>query len=351
MSQAPTTGLDAALHVVRPQHVLDVDLTAAPGEVVVLLGPNAAGKTTALRALAGLQPLTAGHVLLDGRPLQDLPPERRRVGVVPQDGLLLPHLSARDNVAYGLRARGARRQEARARADAELAAVGLAEAAHQQPRTLSGGQAQRVALARALVTEPALLLLDEPLAALDAVTRTQVRADLRERLTGFGGPTLLVTHDLVDALVLGTRLVVLEDGQVVQQGSPEEVARRPRTPYVAGLVGLVLLDGEGRGDHVAVGDQRLPVPAQGPVHLAFPPTAVVLGDEPGGWPVEVTAMEQQGSSTRVGLTRGLTAALDATTLARLDLRPGRQVRAHVDPQAVEVYPRSSIPRSRRSLAT
>ena len=336
------TGLVADLHVARPGFALDLSLTAAPGEVVALLGPNGAGKTTALRALAGLQDLSAGAVHLDGTRVDGLPPEQRRVGYVPQDGLLLPHLSARDNVAYGLRARGVRKGDARRRADEELDRLALGPVAAARPQALSGGQAQRVALARALVTEPALLLLDEPLAALDALTRTRVRTELKARVQRFPGPTVVVTHDLLDALVLADRLVVVEEGRTVQEGPPLAVTRRPRTDYVAGLVGLVLLRGTAAAGQVDVGGAVLAADApDGPVLVAFAPEAVVLSDAPHdrGWPVTVAALEQQGTTTRVLLDGrpSLTAAVPAARLAELALAPGRRLWAAVPPDAVEVY--------------
>ena len=336
------SGLVADLHVDRPGFALDVALEAAPGEVVALLGPNGAGKTTALRALAGLQELTAGNVHLDGVRVDGLPPERRRVGWVPQDGLLLPHLSARDNVAYGLRARGTGRVDAQRRADEELDRLGLRDVAAARPGALSGGQAQRVALARALVTDPALLLLDEPLAALDALTRTRVRTDLKARVDGFGGPVVLVTHDLLDALVLADRLVVVEDGRVVQDGASADVSRRPRTAYVAGLVGLVLLHGTATAGRVDVGGAVLTASApDGPVLVAFAPEAVALHEQPqdGGWPVTVAALEQQGTMTRVLLDGppALTAAVPAARLADLRLAPGRRLWATVPAEALAVY--------------
>jgi molybdate transport system ATP-binding protein len=203
-------GLVADLTVRRDAFTLELALTAGPGEVVVLLGPNAAGKSTALRALAGLLPLDAGRIAVDDAVLADpdsgiqVPPHARPVGVVFQDYLLFPHLSVLDNVAFGPQAHGVRRADARRHARSWLERIGIAELAGSRPRSISGGQAQRVAVARALATEPALLLLDEPLAALDARTRLQVRAELRRHLTGFAGATVLVTHDPVDAAVLGT---------------------------------------------------------------------------------------------------------------------------------------------------
>ena len=187
---------------------LDVDLTVHDGEVVAVLGPNGAGKTTLLRALAGLVALDRGRIEVDGVVLDEpdtgtfVSVEHRPVGVVFQDYLLFAHLSALENVAFGLRARGTPKTEARRAAMTLLDRFGLADHAHHRPRALSGGQAQRVALARALATGPRLLLLDEPLAALDATTRRDVRRDLRRQLASFGGARILVTHDPVDAYAL-----------------------------------------------------------------------------------------------------------------------------------------------------
>ena len=211
---------------------LDVELTTKSGETVAVLGPNGSGKTTLFRCLAGLLPIDGGRIELDGEPLDDpahdvfVRPERRPVAVVFQDYLLFPNLTALENVAFGLRARGVAKAEARARATAWLERVGLADHAHHRPRALSGGQAQRVALARALATEPRLLLLDEPLAALDAGTRGDVRRDLRRHLATFDGVRLLVTHDPVDAYALADRVVILEAGQ----RRPDRHARRRHRP-------------------------------------------------------------------------------------------------------------------------
>ena len=246
--------LRAEVDVRLPDLHLQLDLRVDDGEVVALLGPNGAGKTTALRAIAGLRPLDAGRIELDGRVLDEpaagtfVPPEQRSVGVVFQDHLLFPHLTALENVAFGLRARGVRRREARAAAQAWLDRMGLADVAGARPRTLSGGEAQRVALARALAVEPRLLLLDEPLAALDAGTRVRVRADLRRHLAAFPGGRLLVTHDPLDAIVLADRLVILERGRVTQTGTPAEVTARPASRYVAQLVGINLLFGTAAGE-------------------------------------------------------------------------------------------------------
>ncbi|MDI9835500.1 ABC transporter ATP-binding protein [Streptomyces sp. KAU_LT] len=343
-------GLDARLVVERDAFRLDVALRAAPGDVVALLGPNGAGKTTALRALAGLVPLSAGHLLLDGADLGRTPPEARPVGVVFQDYLLFPHLSALDNVAFGPRCRKVPKAAARAQAAAWLERMGLAEHAASRPRRLSGGQAQRVALARALATRPRLLLLDEPLAALDARTRLDVRARLRHHLADFEAVAVLVTHDPLDAMVLADHLVVIEDGRVVQEGGPADIARHPRSDYIARLVGLNLYRGEADGHAVRVDGGPVVTTTEeltGPVFVAFPPGAVTLHRErPTGssarnlWRCEVDGLETHGDQIRAALSGELPLAADLTTLAaaELDLRPGATVWATVKAAQTHAYP-------------
>jgi molybdate transport system ATP-binding protein len=343
-------GLDAHLVVDRAAFRLDITLTAGPGDVVALLGPNGAGKTTALRALAGLTPLTDGHLRLDGTSLERTPPESRPVGVVFQDYLLFPHLSALDNVAFGPRCQGAGKAEARAQAAAWLERMGLADHAGTKPRRLSGGQAQRVALARALATRPRLLLLDEPLAALDARTRLEVRAQLRRHLAEFEAVAVLVTHDPLDAMVLADRLVVVEHGRIVQEGSPSDIARRPRTDYIAQLVGLNLYRGQAEGHTVRLDAGPAITTTEdlsGPVFVAFPPGAVTLfRDRPTGasarnlWRCEVAGLETHGDQIRADLTGELPLAADLTTVAaaELDLHPGASVWATVKATQTHAYP-------------
>ncbi|MGN9761698.1 ABC transporter ATP-binding protein [Streptomyces sp. SD31] len=345
-------GLDARLVVERGSFRLDVALTAAPGDVVALLGPNGAGKTTALRALAGLIPLTAGHLRLDGAELDRTPPESRPVGVVFQDYLLFPHLTALDNVAFGPRCHGVGKAESRAQAAEWLERMGLAAHAGAKPRRLSGGQAQRVALARALATHPRLLLLDEPLAALDARTRLDVRAQLRHHLADFEAVAVLVTHDPLDAMVLADHLVVIEDGRIVQEGTPADIARHPRTDYIAHLVGLNLYRGQAEGHTVHVdGGPEVTITTTealtGPAFVAFPPSAVTLHrDRPTGssarnlWRCEVAGLETHGDQIRAALTGELPLAADLTTIAaaELDLRPGATVWATVKAAQTHAYP-------------
>lgn len=332
---------------------LELDLTIAPGQVVALLGPNGAGKTTALRALAGLLPIDKGHIHLDNQvwdepPGAFVPTEQRPIGVVFQDYLLFNHMSARDNVAFGLRARGAPRAEANQRAEAWLAKVGLDGHTNARPRSLSGGQAQRVALARALATNPGLLLLDEPLAALDASTRVHIRAELGRHLREYPGHTLLVTHDPLDAMVLADHLVIIENGAIVQQGPPARVARQPRTDYVAKLVGLNLYRGTADDTTVTLAAGRLTIatPTSGSVHVAFPPTAVSLHPEPSvgsprnSWPVTVTHVEQHAHTVRVHLDGAPSVLADVTpaTVAELHLVPGTRLYATVKATEITTYP-------------
>ena len=217
--------------------LVTADLHVQPGEVVAVVGPNGAGKTSLLRALAGLLPAT-GTVELDGRDVHPLAVHARGVGWVPQAGSLFAHLSARDNAAYGLRAAGVPRSRARGQGQEWLDRLGVGELGSRRPRQLSGGQAARVALARALAPGPRLVLLDEPLAALDSQTRDDVRRLLRATLSGGPAPALVVTHDVVDVVALADRVLVLEDGGVVQVGTAAEVTSTPRSPWVARLLGL-----------------------------------------------------------------------------------------------------------------
>jgi molybdate transport system ATP-binding protein len=349
------TVVDARIGVDRGGFTLDLPVTVDEGEVVALLGPNGAGKTTALRALAGLVPLTEGSIRIAGSVMDDpgtgtfVPAHRRSIGVVFQDYLLFPHLSARDNVAFGPRSHGATRAAAHAVADAWLARVGLPDLARRKPRQLSGGQAQRVALARALALDPALLLLDEPLAALDARTRLETRAQLHRHLAEHGGATLIVTHDPLDALVLADRLVILEDGRVVQEGDAATITARPRTDYVARLVGLNLYRGRGGGRTVALADGfsiAVDDTVDGDAFVAFPPSAVALHRErPDGsprntWSATVAGIQRHGDNVRVELAGPLAAAADITpaAVAQLRLSVGDSVWAAVKATETRAYP-------------
>jgi len=335
---------------------LDAELQAGAGEVVALLGPNGAGKSTMLRAAAGLLRLDAGTVALDGQVLDDpaagifVEARRRRIGVVFQDHRLFPHLRVLDNVAFGLRARGLGRAPAREQAAGWLDRLGVGDLARRRPGELSGGQAQRVALARALASEPAALLLDEPLAALDVQTRAEVQGELREHLGTFAGPTVLVTHDPIEALLLADRIVVLECGRIVQDGSAAEITSRPLTNYVARLVGVNLYAGSAAGHRVALdggGELAIADPADGPVLVAVRPSAITVhAAEPLGssarnvWSGRIGALAPLGDRVRVTVHAAQTCTVDVTAaaVAELGLAPGQRVWLSAKASEIDAYP-------------
>lgn len=237
-----TGRLSARVRVERDGFRLDVALEVAEGRVTALVGRNGAGKSTLLSALAGLTPLDAGRIELDGTVLDDpeqdvlVPAERRPVGFVQQRTALFPHLTVLDNVAFGLRAAGVGRRAAREHAMHLLAEADLADLAARRPREVSGGQAARIALVRTLAREPALLLLDEPLAAVDAEARPELRRGIRQRLAAFAGSAVLVTHDVRDAEALADDVAVLDDGVLVQRGPLAALRADPALPVVARLL-------------------------------------------------------------------------------------------------------------------
>ena len=346
--------LEAEIVVRRTGHTLDVALTAEPGDVVAVIGPNGAGKSTLLRALAGLLPINEGAIFCDGDTWNGPTvrkrwiPQERNIGMVFQQHLLFPHLDALDNVAFGPRSRGAGRGESRRTAHRWLERIGVADLAQRRPHQLSGGQAQRVAIARALATDPTLLLLDEPMAALDVGVAMALRFELARHLADFGGVSLLVTHDAIDTMTVANRVVVLDEGRIAQVGTPEEVAQRPRTDHVARLVGLNVLRGHSTGTDVRLlnGSTLVSTTAfDGEVFASFKPAAVALTlDEPTGsarnrWPGTVRSVVGHGAAVRVHIDAGAALIADVTpaSAAELSLVPGRQVWAAVKATEVTVY--------------
>jgi molybdate transport system ATP-binding protein len=328
--------LSASVEVRLGELDLALDVGATGGETVAVLGPNGAGKTTFLRAVAGLVPLDRGRVALGDLVLDDpatgawVATEHRPIGFVFQDHLLFPHLSAVDNVAFGLRARRRRRGEADRVARSWLDRLGLLDHAASKPAQLSGGQAQRVALARALAVEPRLLLLDEPLAALDATTRIEVRRALRRHLADFAGPRIVVTHDPVDAVAIADRVVVVESGRAVQAGTLTDLRNRPRSRYVADLVGVNLYRGRVQGDRFELDDGGALAIANddaiaGDAFALVRPHAVVLhrrapeGSALNVWEGVVGAIDDEGERARVRVDAPVPLTAEITARSRHDL--------------------------------
>ena len=343
--------------------MLDVDLTIEPGCTAALLGPNGSGKSTTVDALAGILAIDSGRIELAGRVVDDpglgvfVPTERRRLGVVFQQGLLFDHLDVTANIAFGPRSAGRSRREAAAIARRWIEILDLGELAHRSPGQLSGGQAQRVALARALATEPDLLMLDEPLAALDIATRTKLRRMLAGHLLRYGGPRLMITHDPTDAFLLADHLYILEGGVITQSGSVEDVRRRPATPYVAALAGLNLLSGTNREGTVSLDDHAGQVlhsadtGTAGPVLVTIHPNAIALhaagagiaapeGSPRNRWSTAVATVEPLGDITRITLGGPIPLFVDVTpaATAALGLRPGGEVWASVKATEVALNP-------------
>ena len=342
---------------------LDVELVAAPGATTVLVGESGAGKTSVLRLLAGLDRPARGRVTVNGAAWLDtdrdlaLPPWRREVGYVPQDYALFPHMTAAENVAFGLNSRRLAMAERRTRVRDALAAAGASGLADRLPHRLSGGEQQRVALARALAPAPALLLLDEPLAALDLRTRRLVRAELRELLTRLTCTTVYVTHSPLEALVFGDRIVVLEGGRVTQEGPREELLRYPRSPFIAELMGTNLLVGR-RGSpapsdlgSIRTAEGEIAVTSQasgGEVFVTVSPREITLSREhPAGsaqnvfhGPIlELAPEPPAGERVRVvlGTRPMLVAEVTREAVDRLALREGVGVYATFKATGVTLY--------------
>ncbi len=331
----------------------DVSLSIMEGELVSFLGPSGCGKTTLLRAIAGLDPATTGVIRQAGRDITGLPPARRDFGIVFQSYALFPNLTVAQNIAYGLRGAAWPRARAAARVDELLRLVGLADQAPKYPAQLSGGQQQRVALARALAPEPGLLLLDEPLSALDAIVRLHLRQEIRALQRRLGVTTILVTHDQEEAMSISDRIVVMSRGRVEQVGTPEEIYARPATAFVAGFVGRssafdAVVDAT--PGMIVAGGHHLPAEAARgllygtALRVFVRPEDVRLGAAaavlPGALEMEVVHLEYLGANCRVALEAPrlrLEADASPEAVRALGLQPGLRLPVAVPAERLMVF--------------
>ncbi len=351
-------------HIIKrfAQHaaVDDVSLEVAAGNFVSILGPSGCGKTTLLRVIAGLEEQTAGSVHIEERDVSRMPPAARRCGIVFQSYALFPNMTALKNVMYGVRTPGMPRREREARAREMLQLVGLEASADQYPAQLSGGMQQRVALARALAPNPALLLLDEPLSALDARVRVRLRHEIRSLQQRLGVTTVMVTHDQEEALTMADEIVVMNEGKVMQQAEPRTLYNKPANPFVADFIGAMnFIHGCALADETTLhlGAVRiqvrdaLPYEQGATVTLAVRPESISL--VPDGHaaanviPVTVAWGEFRGAVYRVALTleheRGrapdhIEADVQPRAYQSLHVEPGQRVFMQVPPDALHVFP-------------
>jgi len=336
-----------------------VDLTIRDGELIVFLGPSGCGKTTLLRMIAGLEEITTGDLLIDGVRANELPPVKRRVALVFQSYALYPHMSVRDNMAFGLKLQGkkrgpAAREEITRRVGEAARLLQIDHLLDRKPRQLSGGQRQRVAIGRAIVREPALLLMDEPLSNLDAALRGQMRLELIELHRRLGNTTVYVTHDQVEAMTLGDRIAIINEGRIVQVGPPLEVYHRPANRFVAGFIGsprmnfldgrLELIDGKVQVRLVEglalAAEVEAPPAAGGAVTLGVrPEDLAVTPPGQGHLSGQVRVVEPLGEATlvHVQLVRPAEASLAVRVQGTLALDPGVQVDVRVRPRDCHVF--------------
>lgn len=353
---ATGAGLSLQGVITRGQFQLELTLELGPGRVLGVLGPNGAGKSTLLRTIAGLTRLSSGTLRLNGRLLDGpgvfVPPHQRHVGMVFQDYRLFPTMTVIDNVAFGPGSQGLGREQASRQSREWLTRLGVDDLADRKPHQISGGQAQRVALARALASRPQVLVLDEPLAALDSQTRAAVATELSEHLHAFDGTVLMVTHDALEALVTADELLVLEDGRVSQAGSTAAVASHPATPWIARLMGVNLLRGHADGTTVQLDDGgalQVGGGPSGPVLVSLRPNAITVhASRPQAsssrniWPGTIESLDLLTDRVRVNVSGEPSVLVDVTMAAvtELGLKPGGRVWLSAKAMEMVVYPQT-----------
>jgi len=344
-------------------HLRRITLDVEAGEYFVVLGPTGAGKTVLLEAIAGLHPPRQGRIFVDGEDVTDLPPERRSIGFVYQDYALFPHLSVAENIAFGLRLRGMERRAIEKRVAGIGQLLSIHHLLHRRPGTLSGGEQQRVALARALVVEPRLLLLDEPLSALDPGTREGLQRELARLQRELGTTTVHVTHDFEEAVALGDRIAIVNEGRVVQVGSPEEIFRKPGSEFAARFVGVrnvfqgEIRPGEDEGGYRLLSLDGLDVAVvtdrSGRVHVSLRPEDIVLSREPlrssarNCFRGRIVDIADRGTVVYVtvrvpfdpaqGKPPDFTCIITRTSLEEMELREGLEVYIAFKASAVHVF--------------
>jgi len=336
----------------------EIYLDVYPGEFVCMLGPSGCGKTTLLRIIAGLEQHTSGRIIQDGKDVSNLPPAKRDFGIVFQSYALFPNLTAAQNIAYGLENAKQPKQQIQARVSELLVMVGLEGLAKKYPAQMSGGQQQRVALARALAQSPGLLLLDEPLSALDAKVRVKLRTEIARLQKRLGITTVMVTHDQEEALAMGDRIVVMNQGYIAQVGTPHAVYQRPNTSFVADFIGVMnfLPSRVTQPGQVSCGNLTLTVPQRGigvneRITIAIRPEDILpLSDEnsaanlPNVLTAAITEIEFLGSSYLVTLRlesssqEKLTINLSIERVRQLDLNIGNTLTIQLPPELIQVFP-------------
>ena len=337
----------------------DISLQVREGEFICFLGPSGCGKTTLLRAIAGLDLQSDGEIYQGGRDISWLPPEQRDFGIVFQSYALFPNLTVADNIGYGLRNLKTRSHQVRSRVNELLATVGLSGSNNKYPRQLSGGQQQRVALARAIATNPGLLLLDEPLSALDAQVRRHLRQEIKTLQQQVGITTIMVTHDQEEALSMADRIVVMNQGVIEQIGTPEQIYASPASSFVASFVGTMnFLSGQAQSDRsVQIGDKTVrcdtPNPLLGqsgkPLQVAIRPEDIRVRsgkDRSNPLPAAVQRLEFLGSFVRTeleldGIDAPLIADLSMNDIRDLNIRVGSQLQLDLPQQHIHLFDQPS----------